>query len=80
MQTPRVFGKSDAMSDFIESLKDLVGQKSAVIVIEGAERLRDYPQHQKMFSQLQDLTGRNICCVWESLVEWRHLIPPLGLR
>ena len=80
MQTPKVYGKSYAVSDFIDSLKDLVGDQSAVIIMEGAERLREYPQLQKVFSQLQDITGKNICCVWESLVEWHHLTPPHGLR
>lgn len=58
------FAKVDTIEDLLNELSKKDHQKSYLIVIEGAERLRDMEQNiLPVFTKLREFTGLNISCI-----------------
>jgi len=71
--------KLDTVSDFLTELGRVVGDQSAVIVLEGAERLREEGTLLQVFTRLQELADCNVCCVFETRLDWSRLRPASDL-
>ena len=67
--------RCDTVSDFLSFLSRLVGRGRAVLVLEGAERLREEGSLLAVFTRLQELSGCNVCCVLETRLGWAKLRP-----
>jgi len=69
--------RCETVSDFLGVLRqELEPGRRVVVVLQMAERLRDMEQHLlQAFLRLQELTGLNICCVFESRLEWTKFRP-----
>ena len=68
-------GRCDTVSDFLAELPRLVGTGRAVLVLEGAERLREEGSLLQVFTRLRELCGANVCAVLETRLEWGSLRP-----
>lgn len=61
------FAKIDSMEDFLNELSALDSDKSYLIIIEKAEKMRDMDLNiQQIFMKLQEFTGLNISCLFVS--------------
>jgi len=75
------FIKCDNICDFISELKNnLHPNQVYVILFEESERFRDADSHlRQAFTRLAELTNLNICCIWESKIDWNRFVPTRGL-
>jgi len=73
--------KCDNICDFIMELKNNLDSKQVhVILFEESERFRDADNYiRQVFTRLAELTGLNICCIWESKIDWNRFVPTRGL-
>ncbi|XP_023328261.1 origin recognition complex subunit 5-like isoform X2 [Eurytemora carolleeae] len=73
--------KCENISEFISFLGQELNPKQVyVILFEESERFRDADSHLKhVFCRLQELTGLNICCIFESRIDWTRFLPNRGL-
>ena len=73
--------KCENVNDFVFLLRqDLDPKQRYVILFEESERFREADSHfMQVFCQLQRLTGLNICCVWESRIQWSRFPPSRNL-
>lgn len=73
--------KCENVNDFVFHLRqDLDPNQRYVILFEESERFREADSHfMQVFCQLQRLTGLNICCVWESRIQWSRFPPSRNL-
>jgi len=77
---PAPAGRCDTASDFLTELgRVLGGAGRAVLVLEGAERLREEGSLLQVFTRLQELSGCNVCCVLETRLDWSRLRPAADL-
>jgi len=69
--------RCDNISDFLNHLRhDMDPGVRAVIVLQLADRLRDMDTNLlQAFTKLQELTGLNICCVFETRLDWGKFRP-----
>jgi len=74
-------GRCDNVGEFVSTIRqELEPNQAHVILFEEAARFRDTDAHLKqVFCRLQGLTKLNICCVWESRIDWTKFLPSRGL-
>lgn len=68
------YGKVEAVEDFLLELSNLDPDKSFLVAIERAEKLRDMDINiLPVFMKLQEFTGLNITCVFVSHLAWEKI-------
>lgn len=68
------------IKSFLKEISKLDIEKSYVIVLEEAEKLRDMEYNiLPIFLRLQEMTNLNICCVLVGMVCWEKFLPKPGL-
>jgi len=73
--------KCENVQEFVSILKKELGTRQVfAILFEEAERFRDASPHlSQVFTRLQELTGLNIVCIWESRIDWSRFLPSRSL-
>jgi len=69
--------RCDNISEFLNHLRhDMEPGVRSVIVLQLADRLRDMDANLlQSFTRLQELTGLNICCIFETRLDWGKFRP-----